>query len=110
MGRPRRSWDHRRVAESPESFETSTGAVVEAPAEPVASWRQVLVRLTGRQPLLRGQAAWAMEQIMAGGAAPAQIAAFAVALITLLIGILIGFPPEALAMLCGETGRRYAPQ
>ncbi|TDT52639.1 putative oligopeptide transporter (OPT) family protein [Enterobacter sp. AG5470] len=37
--------------------------------------------------------------------------AFAVALITLLIGILMGFPPEALAMLCGfsaATGPAFA--
>ncbi|WP_176110194.1 OPT/YSL family transporter [Izhakiella australiensis] len=37
--------------------------------------------------------------------------AFAVALITLLIGLLIGFPPEALAMLCGfsaATGPAFA--
>ncbi|ECZ5331805.1 OPT/YSL family transporter [Escherichia coli] len=37
--------------------------------------------------------------------------AFAVALITLLIGILIGFPPEALAILCGfsaATGPAFA--
>jgi len=37
--------------------------------------------------------------------------AFAVALITLLIGILIGFPPDALAMLCGfsaATGPAFA--
>lgn len=37
--------------------------------------------------------------------------AFAVALITLLIGILIGFPPQALAMLCGfsaATGPAFA--
>ncbi|TCV07663.1 putative oligopeptide transporter (OPT) family protein [Samsonia erythrinae] len=37
--------------------------------------------------------------------------AFAVALITLIIGILIGFPPEALAMLCGfsaATGPAFA--
>lgn len=37
--------------------------------------------------------------------------AFAVALITLLIGVLIGFPPEALAMLCGfsaATGPAFA--
>ncbi|ACS84071.1 Oligopeptide transporter OPT superfamily protein [Musicola paradisiaca Ech703] len=37
--------------------------------------------------------------------------AFAVALITLLIGILIGFPPEALVMLCGfsaATGPAFA--
>lgn len=37
--------------------------------------------------------------------------AFAVALITLIVGILIGFPPEALAMLCGfaaATGPAFA--
>ncbi len=36
--------------------------------------------LTAGQNLARGQAAWAMEQIMTGAAAPSQIAAFAVAL------------------------------
>ncbi|MFY2858413.1 anthranilate phosphoribosyltransferase [Mycobacterium sp. THU-M104] len=55
-------------------------AAVGAPAGSAASWRQVLARLTGWQPLVRGQAAWAMDQIMAGGATPAQIAAFAVAM------------------------------
>ena len=44
------------------------------------SWSRVLGRLTDRQDLLRGQAAWAMDQIMTGTAQPAQIAAFAVAL------------------------------
>ncbi|WP_420872824.1 anthranilate phosphoribosyltransferase [Mycobacterium paragordonae] len=44
------------------------------------SWPRVLGRLTDRQDLLRGQAAWAMDQIMAGAAQPAQIAAFAVAM------------------------------
>jgi anthranilate phosphoribosyltransferase len=44
------------------------------------SWAQVLGRLTDGQDLPRGQAAWAMDQIMAGNARPTQIAAFAVAM------------------------------
>lgn len=44
------------------------------------SWPQVLARLTDGKDLSRGQAAWAMDQIMAGHARPAQIAAFAVAM------------------------------
>nr|WP_231984484.1 anthranilate phosphoribosyltransferase [Mycobacterium sp. E342] len=44
------------------------------------SWPQVLARLTDGHDLTRGQAAWAMEQIMAGDASPAQVAAFAVAM------------------------------
>ncbi|MEB4210711.1 anthranilate phosphoribosyltransferase [Mycobacterium sp. 94-17] len=48
-------------------------------ASPI-SWPRVLSRLTGGQDLTRGQAAWAMDQIMAGEASPAQIAAFAVAM------------------------------
>ncbi|MGA9678467.1 MAG: anthranilate phosphoribosyltransferase [Mycobacterium sp.] len=44
------------------------------------SWPQVLGRLTDGQHLARGQAAWAMDQIMAGNARPSQIAAFAVAM------------------------------
>ncbi|ORA08748.1 anthranilate phosphoribosyltransferase [Mycobacterium arosiense] len=47
---------------------------------PAPSWSQVLSRLTGGQDLARGQAAWAMDQIMGGNASPAQIAAFAVAM------------------------------
>ncbi|WP_156765554.1 anthranilate phosphoribosyltransferase [Mycobacterium sp. 1245499.0] len=47
---------------------------------PAPSWPQVLSRLTGGEDLSRGQAAWAMDQIMAGDASPAQIAAFAVAM------------------------------
>jgi anthranilate phosphoribosyltransferase len=47
---------------------------------PAQSWHRVLSRLTNRQDLTRGQAAWAMDQIMAGNARPAQISAFAVAL------------------------------
>jgi anthranilate phosphoribosyltransferase len=45
-----------------------------------ASWPQVLSRLTDGENLARGQAAWAMDQIMTGNARPAQIAAFAVAM------------------------------
>ncbi|MDM3973224.1 MULTISPECIES: anthranilate phosphoribosyltransferase [Mycobacterium avium complex (MAC)] len=44
------------------------------------SWPRVLGRLTGGQDLTRGQAAWAMDQIMTGEASAAQIAAFAVAM------------------------------
>ena len=44
------------------------------------SWPRVLEVLTAGQDLPRGQAGWAMEQIMTGSATPAQIAAFAVAL------------------------------
>lgn len=44
------------------------------------SWPQVLGCLTGGRNLTRRQAAWAMDQIMAGQARPVQIAAFAVAL------------------------------
>ncbi len=53
---------------------------VEAGASAAPSWPGVLGRLTDRQNLLRGQAAWAMNQIMSGGARPSQIAAFAVAM------------------------------
>lgn len=55
----------------------SSGGVVSAA---VPTWPQVLGRLTQQQDLIRGQAGWAMDQIMAGEAQPAQIAAFAVAL------------------------------
>ncbi len=44
------------------------------------SWPQILGRLTDNRDLARGQAAWAMDQIMTGNARPAQIAAFAVAM------------------------------
>jgi anthranilate phosphoribosyltransferase len=54
------SWDDRRVEQ--------------------LSWPRVLARLTDGQDLARGQAAWAMDQIMAGSASQAQIAAFAVAM------------------------------
>ncbi|KAA8969329.1 anthranilate phosphoribosyltransferase [Mycobacterium sp.] len=48
------------------------------PATP--TWPRVLADLTAGRNLARGQAGWAMEQIMTGVATPAQIAAFAVAL------------------------------
>jgi anthranilate phosphoribosyltransferase len=44
------------------------------------TWPQVLGALTARHDLDAAQAAWAMRQILAGEATPAQIAAFAVAL------------------------------
>jgi anthranilate phosphoribosyltransferase len=44
------------------------------------SWPRVLEVLTAGQDLPRGQAGWAMEQIMTGSATPAQLAAFAVAM------------------------------
>ncbi|WP_343602294.1 anthranilate phosphoribosyltransferase [Mycobacterium sp.] len=49
------------------------------PSGGALSWPRVLATLTAGQHLARGQAAWAMEQIMTGAATPAQIAAFAVA-------------------------------
>jgi anthranilate phosphoribosyltransferase len=65
-------WDDRRVAASyPAPAAGGLGA---------ASWPRVLGRLILGQDLARGQAAWAMEQIMTGAATPAQIAAFGVAL------------------------------
>jgi anthranilate phosphoribosyltransferase len=50
------------------------------PAAQVPTWPQVLGRLTQREALAPGQAAWAMEQIMTGAATPAQIAAFGVSM------------------------------
>ncbi|MGW0162349.1 anthranilate phosphoribosyltransferase [Mycobacterium sp. NPDC003323] len=44
------------------------------------TWPQILGRLTTHQDLLRGQSAWAMDQIMTGSATPAQISGFAVAM------------------------------
>ncbi|WP_082978410.1 anthranilate phosphoribosyltransferase [Mycobacterium sp. 1081908.1] len=57
----------------------SSEPVFHPPGE-LPTWSQVLGRLTGGQELARGQAGWAMDQIMAGDATPAQIAAFAVAM------------------------------
>ena len=70
------SWDHRRVALSSEAPSPRGFPGVAA----AASWPQVLSRLTDGENLARGQAAWAMDQIMTGNARPAQIAAFAVAM------------------------------
>ena len=49
-------------------------------APPISSWPQVLGRLTTGEELPTGEAAWAMDQIMAGAATPAQIAAFGVSM------------------------------
>jgi anthranilate phosphoribosyltransferase len=49
-------------------------------AAPAPTWPQILGRLTERLPLMYGEAAWAMDQIMSGAATPAQIAAFGVAM------------------------------
>lgn len=45
-----------------------------------SSWSRVLGRLTTGSELAAGEAAWAMDQIMAGAATPAQIAAFGVSM------------------------------
>lgn len=47
---------------------------------PVASWPTVLHQLIGGNDLEPAEAAWAMDQVMAGSATPAQVAAFVVAL------------------------------
>ena len=44
------------------------------------TWSALLTRLLAREDLPEEHAAWAMREIMAGEASPAQIAAFAVAL------------------------------
>lgn len=44
------------------------------------SWPGLIRALIGRQALTAGQTAWAMNEIMAGAASPAQIAGFGVAL------------------------------
>ncbi|WP_242660637.1 anthranilate phosphoribosyltransferase [Mycobacterium kubicae] len=61
------------MAVTPEASAPASGAET-------SSWPQLLGRLTDGQHLRRGQAAWAMDQIMTGHAQPSQIAAFAVAL------------------------------
>ncbi|MDT5254370.1 MAG: anthranilate phosphoribosyltransferase [Mycobacterium sp.] len=58
----------------------SSSGSSQRPQEVALSWPRVLAVLTAGQDLPRGQASWAMEQIMTGSATPAQIAAFAVAL------------------------------
>jgi anthranilate phosphoribosyltransferase len=60
-------------APSPRAFSPTTPGVT-------PTWSQLLGSLTDGQNLARGQAAWAMDQIMTGNARPAQIAAFAVAM------------------------------
>jgi anthranilate phosphoribosyltransferase len=59
---------------------TSSSGPVERPSERSLSWPRVLEALTSGQDLPRGQAGWAMEQIITGTATPAQLAAFAVAM------------------------------
>ncbi|CAM3298928.1 anthranilate phosphoribosyltransferase [Mycobacterium intermedium] len=49
-------------------------------AKDAVSWPLLLSSLTDGHSLARGQAAWAMDQIMSGAASPAQIAGFAVAM------------------------------
>src|SRR6202020_3150723 len=58
----------------------SSSEPVQRPPEVALSWPRVLEVLTAGQDLPRGQAGWALEQIMPGSATPAQTAAFAVAL------------------------------
>src|SRR6195952_1387378 len=58
------TWEYRPVSES----------------SPAPTWPRILGRLTDRQPLAPGEAAWSMDQIMTGAATPAQIAAFGVAM------------------------------
>ncbi|WP_073875601.1 anthranilate phosphoribosyltransferase [Mycobacterium paraffinicum] len=59
---------------------SSLGGSAAGAAGTAPSWPRILASLTGGHDLARGQAAWAMAQIMAGDASPAQIAAFAVAM------------------------------
>ncbi|WP_292991121.1 anthranilate phosphoribosyltransferase [Mycobacterium sp.] len=59
---------------------TSFSGPAEQPSEGSLSWPRVLESLTEGRDLPRGQAGWAMEQIMSGAATPAQLAAFAVAI------------------------------
>ncbi|WP_099287910.1 anthranilate phosphoribosyltransferase [Mycobacterium persicum] len=77
LGGGRPACDHRRVARSGAG---SPGGRPPRASASATSWPQVLGRLTAGGNLARGQAAWAMDQIMAGAARPAQIAAFAVAM------------------------------
>jgi hypothetical protein len=58
----------------------SSSGPSQRPPEVALSWPRVLEVLTAGQDLLRGQAGWAMEQVMTGSATPAQLAAFAVAM------------------------------
>ncbi|WP_370462652.1 anthranilate phosphoribosyltransferase [Mycobacterium sp. Marseille-P9652] len=65
---------------APGSSASSEASSDASPPHPAPSWPQVLARLTAGRELARGQAAWAMDQVMTGAAQPAQIAAFAVAM------------------------------
>ena len=47
---------------------------------PAHTWPEVLTALIRGEDLSSGQTAWAMSEILAGQASPAQIAGFAVAL------------------------------
>ena len=58
----------------------SSSGPFKRPPEVALSWPRVLEVLTAGRDLPRGQAGWAMEQIMTGSATPAQLAAFAVAM------------------------------
>jgi anthranilate phosphoribosyltransferase len=58
---------------------TSPQAEPTVPADNT-TWPKILGRLTTGQALERGQAAWAMDQIMSGAATPAQIAGFGVSM------------------------------
>ena len=51
-----------------------------APAGPTLTWPRLLTRLLGREDLSAADTAWAMNEVMAGEATPAQVAAFVVAL------------------------------
>src|ERR1700730_12206155 len=62
------------------SVAASSSGSSQRPPEEALSWPRVLEVLTAGRDLPRGQAGWAMEQIMTGSATPAQLAAFAVAL------------------------------
>jgi anthranilate phosphoribosyltransferase len=54
--------------------------VTAAPAGPTPTGPRLLTRLLGREDLSSADTAWAMAEVMAGEATPAQIAAFVVAL------------------------------
>ncbi len=67
------------------------------------SWPDVLTTLTRGESLTAGDTAWAMDEIMAGAATPAQLAAFAVLLRAK------GETPEELAGLVRTMLARSAP-
>ena len=67
------------------------------------SWPGLLTQLTAGAGLSSGETAWAMAEIMAGDATPAQIAAFAVLLRAK------GETPDELAGLVGTMLDRATP-